>query len=315
MKALLALVLALVLLEARGFEQAFNVKIISPKLQSVGIKKSYYATTDFDESRIYEVSLRFDGEIKDLFANELYSRIKRGDLLFEVYPKHLNALRREYELFSEVKDLIYAKLVDMDLGRYLYDEASFVPFYSNFDGVIIAKQIYKGSGFERGDALLKIADDSHMWVRAKIYQRDAELVSSFDNAKVLIDGIKEPLEASFYRILPHIDPQDLTFDLLLRVPNPHGNIMANMVAKVEFSKSSGEVLTIPKMSAIKRDGKFYVFVKNGDEYEPKEVSLTDLGNIYEIRSGLSANSQIAQNALFLLDSDALSSGKYMEDEW
>ena len=95
MKIVILILLTLTLANSKTFEQAFNIQSIKPKMQVQKISKTYYATTTYNERKIYEVSIRFDGYIENLEANELYKSVKKGDKLFDIYSKHIHALKKE----------------------------------------------------------------------------------------------------------------------------------------------------------------------------------------------------------------------------
>ena len=113
MKTLLLIILLTLSSNAKTFEQAFNIKTTNPKIQTKKITKSYYATTTYDERNIFEVSIRFDGFIDKLYADELYKTIKAGDKLFDIYSKEIYTLKSELEStknFKKVQNTILQKL-------------------------------------------------------------------------------------------------------------------------------------------------------------------------------------------------------------
>lgn len=320
MKTLLLVLLSFAFAEAKTFEQAFNIQIIKPKMQMQKITKSYYATTSYDEKKIYELVLRFDGNIENLGANELYKSVKAGQRLFDIYSKEIYTLKKELEATKNLQTLnatILEKLKLYELGKKAIDsKALAVPYYSKYSGKIIQKNIYEGSYVKAGGVLLKIADDSSMWVIAKVYQKDIEFVSEGMRALIDVEGLSEPIVARISKIYPRINKEDLTFDVRIDVKNPDSKIFPDMFAKVSFSKKLSAALILPKDAVIKRADKFYVFTKiSQSEYEPQEIDVEYIGGYYRVLSGVDESSEVAQNALFLLDSDAVTNGSYMSEEW
>ncbi|MDD5400369.1 MAG: HlyD family efflux transporter periplasmic adaptor subunit [Sulfurimonas sp.] len=320
MKIVILILLTLTLANSKTFEQAFNIQSIKPKMQAQKISKTYYATTAYNERKIYEVNIRFDGYIEKFDANELYKSVKRGDKLFDISPKHMHALKKEFELaknYEERKAIILEKLKDCEIDEKVLTSNDFtIPIYSKFSGQIIEKNIFIGSYAESGAALLKIADNSSMWVMAKVYQKDLEFIKQGMSVSVEIEGLSTPIAAKVSKIYPKINKEDLTFDVRVDVENPHGKIFPDMFAKVSFSKNENSSLTLPKDAVIKKGDKFYVFKKiSKSEYEPQEVDAKYGGGYYQISSGIDESSEVAQNALFLLDSDAVTNGSYMSEKW
>ncbi|MFA7501063.1 MAG: HlyD family efflux transporter periplasmic adaptor subunit [Sulfurimonas sp.] len=320
MKTLLLVLLIFTLAHSKTFEQAFNVQSIKPKMQMQKITQSYYATTSYDEQKIYELVLRFDGNIENLDANELYKSVKKGQRLFDIYSKEIYTLKKELESTKNLQTLnatILQKLKLYEVNqKAITSQDAAIPFYSKYSGKIIQKNIYEGSYVKAGTTLLKIVDDSSMWVIAKVYQKDMEFVQEGMSALIDVEGLSEPIVAKVEKIYPKINKEDLTFDVRMDIKNPNFKIFPDMFAKVSFSKKLSSALTLPKDAVIKRADKFYVFVKiSASQYEPKEVGVKYIGGYYQILHGVDESSEVAQNALFLLDSDALTNGSYMSEEW
>lgn len=320
MKTVLLSFFIVIFLDAKTFEQAFNIQSIKPKVQAQQISNSYYATTAYDERKIYDITVRFSGYIQNLYANELYKSVKKGDKLFDIYPKHIRTIKKEFEFYDydeELQSIIVEQLKDEEIDeKMLNGDEVYIPFYSKFGGVIFEKSVFVGSHVKKGDSVFKIADTTTMWVIAKVYQKDMEFIKNGMKAVVNIEGLNENITAKVSKIYPKVNKEDLTFDVRMEIDNKDGKIFPDMVAKVSIAKSLKPSLTLPKDAVLKKADKFYVFKKIGaSEYEPQKVDIKYQGGYYEILSGIDENSEVAKNALFLLDSDAVTNGSYMSEEW
>lgn len=320
MKSFLLLFILFSLLESKSFEQAFNVKTTKPKVVTKELKSSYYATTTYDETKLYDVAMRYDGYIEKLYVNELFTPIKKGQKLFEAYPKHMVVILKEYEIYKDDEDyksIIKARLKDHEIDEsILHKKEPLADFYSKYDGEIIEKNVNVGSYAKRGDTIFKIANRSSMWVIAKVYQKDIEHIRVGDEVDVSIDGLSRHIKAKVDKIYPSVTKDDLSFSIRVSVPNRDGAIFAGMFAKVDVKYQQLEALMLPKESVIKKGDKLYVFVKTSPStYEPRAIEASFVGGGYKIVSGVDESSEVAQNALFLLDSDAINSGSYMSEEW
>ncbi|MDD2448977.1 MAG: HlyD family efflux transporter periplasmic adaptor subunit [Sulfurimonas sp.] len=320
MKSIILILFLVFTSNAKTFEQAFNIKTTKAKFQTKRVTNSYYATTSYDESRIYEVSLRFDGFIETLYADELYRSFKAGDKLFDIYSEEIFTLKNELNSardFKKIKDTILQKLRLYELdSEAISSKGDTISIKSKFSGLIIEKNLYKGSFVKAGSSLFKIVDSSKMWVIAKVYQKDMAFVKEGMSVSVNIEGLNAPIDAKVSKIYPKINKEDLSFDVRVDLDNKDAKIFPDMFAKVHISKDIKEALTLPKEAIIKRDGKLYVFTKvSKTEYEPQEVDAKYMGGYYEIFSGVNENTEVVVNALFLLDSDAQTNGYYMSEEW
>jgi Cu(I)/Ag(I) efflux system membrane fusion protein len=89
-----------------------------------------------------------------------------------------------------------------------------------------------------------------------------------------------------------------------------------MFGKAIIKSSSKKVLTLPKTAVLTKGAKHYVFKPiSKDEFEPvlveaRRVSATK----YEIEEGLNAGDEVIDNALFLLDSDAITNNLYDSED-
>ena len=89
-----------------------------------------------------------------------------------------------------------------------------------------------------------------------------------------------------------------------------------MFGKVLIKEVSKQMLSLPKTAVLTKGDKYYVFQKlSKTEFEPIEIKAKRLNsNKYEILSGVEEGQEVINNALFLLDSDAITNGLYSSDD-
>ena len=93
-------------------------------------------------------------------------------------------------------------------------------------------------------------------------------------------------------------------------------LVPSMFGKVDINVKKDVMLTLPKTAVLKKADKFYVFkpLENG-EFEPVKIEAKRISsNKYEILSELNENDEVINNALFLLDSDAVTNALYESDK-
>jgi len=93
-----------------------------------------------------------------------------------------------------------------------------------------------------------------------------------------------------------------------------------MFATVKIQTTKRAMLTLPKTAVLNKGSKFYVFKPISDrEFEPVEIQVKRISsNTYQILDGLQVNDEVIHNALFLLDSDAVTNALYdtdTDDDW
>ena len=323
MKILLVLLISFTL-EAKILEvkQLFNQQKVSVKKISIQESKNFYAKTMIDESRIKDITLRFDAFVNKLFVDKQYQYIKKSDPLFNIYSKEAISIHQEYiisrSISKSAKRDAVRKLKLLGLKELTNTNKSIYDFNYNspYSGYVIEKDIHEGGFIKKGKTLLKIADFSKLWVIAKVYQKDISFITKGMKAVIKIEGLATTTgEVSF--IYPKVDNKDKTISVRILLENPNLTYFPNLFAKVEFKKSKREILYLPKSAVLQKAGKYFVFIPVGEdgEFEPKEIRATRLdSDVFEILSGLDENDEVIDKALFMLDSDSLTNSLYDSDE-
>ena len=328
-KLLVGLFLGACILNAEILEvnQLFNKKLTTVKKEQIGASKSFYGRLTFDESRVFDVVSRFDGYITNLDANKLYSYMKKDDELFSIYSDEVNSIIQEVSIAKKFnKSLVQSNVsklealaVDKREIRKITHSKKIVKdisFYSPFDSVIIKKEINNGSFVKKGSLLLQLASLKKLWVIASVYQKDLWFIKKGMKAKISVDGFDEALISTVDYIYPTIDETNKSVDVRFVIDNKDLKYSANMFAKVDIKQVDKEILTLPKTAVLQKGSKHYVFqYLSQSEYEPVEVTAKRISsNKYEIIDGIQEGQRVINNALFLLDSDAITNGLYSSDD-
>ena len=326
MKILLILLLAFIA-DAKILEvkQLFNLKTIEVQKHNFGVKKSFYGKTAIDEARIHEITLRYDAFVNRLYANELYTYIKKGDPLFNLYSKEVSATHEEYLISKSISErakksaLLKLKLLNLKKLSYQKKPAYDFNFVSPYSGFVVEKNILDGGFIKKGKTVLKIADFSKLWIIAKVHQKDIAFIKLGMKTKAKIEGFTS-VEGIVDFIYPSVNVKDQSISVRILIDNPDLKYFPNLFAKVQFKEDTTSMLQLPKTAVLKKANKYYVFVPAGKEgqFEPKEISAKRVNaKSYEILSGLSEGEKVIDNALFMLDSDAVTNALYEseDDDW
>ena len=100
------------------------------------------------------------------------------------------------------------------------------------------------------------------------------------------------------------------------IDNKDLKVVPSMFGKVDINVKNDVMLTLPKTAVLKKANDYYVFkpLPNG-EFKPMKIDAKRISsNKYEILSGLGQNDEVINNALFLLDSDAITNALYKSDD-
>jgi len=326
---LLALLLGVSLLNAQIIEvsQVFNKKLVKVQKEQIGTLKSFYGRTVLNETKVYDIVTRFDGYITKLYANEQYKTIKRGNPLFSIYSNEISAIQEELQIAKKFnKSLVnnnIEKLESLDINSSMIKKIKSskniikdISFYSPMNSIVLQKNINKGSFVKKGKLLLQLVSLDELWFIASVYQKDLSFIKKDMKAKIYIDGVKNPIESKVDMIYPTVDMKTKTVDVRFIIANKDLKLFPNMFAKVKIKTVEKEMLTLPKTAVLTKGDKYFVFQNlSKTEFEPIEIKAKRLdSNKYEILEGLEEKQTVIDNALFLLDSDAVTNGLYSSDD-
>lgn len=308
-------------------KQLFNKTTVKVKEEKISQSQTFYGQTSLDTSKVFDVVTRFDGYITKLYANEDFMVIKKEAPLFELYSNEVLSIQKELHIAKQINANLYQSGLDKLLALGLHEKVlnrikdsskthENIAFYAPFNAILMKRNINNGSAVKQGELLLQLANIEELWFIAQVYQNDLTSIKKGLEAKLYIDGFKEPFKTKVQTIYPIVDEKTKTVPVRFVVENKNLQLSPNMFAKVVVQTHEKTALTLPKSAVIQKGNKHFVFLYHSqEEYEPVEVEAKRISaNSYEIMSGVNANDEVINNALFLLDSDAVTNSLYSKDE-
>jgi len=307
-------------------KQLFNKKITKVKKEEILLSKSFYGITKIDESSTFDIVSRFDGYITNLNANKSYMTIKKGEPLYSIYSSDILSIQNELQISKELNQNIYQstllKLDNLDIPKESQEKIKNGKLNNNglvvtspTNGILLQKNINNKSSVSKGTTLLQIASLDKIWFIASVYQEDLAFIKKDKQATIYIDGLNTSFNTKVDFIYPIFDDKSKTVDVRFILDNKELNLLPSMFGKVDIIDKQKELLTLPKTAVLKKSDSFYVFkYVSNDEFKPVKIEAKRINsNKYEIISGLNENDEVIDNALFLLDSDALTNSLYESD--
>jgi Cu(I)/Ag(I) efflux system membrane fusion protein len=303
--------------------QLFNVKTIKVQnLKSAKKAVNYGYILAQDSSKI-DVTAWYAGFVETLYADTLYTYVKKGEALVKVYSPEVYKAKQDYlnslnynNAHASVGMLQSAKAKLALLGVHKKEIADikssrkvdeFTTIYASQSGWIFEKNINQGSSFSSKKRLFQIVNLDKVWMEVKLFQSQLKDLEKFTEFKVSVQGIKQSYQGKKSLVYPMIDPKEATFTLRLLLDNKKGLLKTGMYAKVESASKAKASLVIPRTAVIRKGGLWYAFLATEfkGEYEPIEISIKPLdAKLYEVTKGLTLSDTIVNNALFMMDSDA-----------
>lgn len=291
------------------------------------------ARVEHDETRYAKVAPRFAGWVRRLHVNFTGAPVEKGQPLFTVYSPELFSAENEYlvawravkqlrddapadqkESANALLESARLRLALFEIGdreiRELEERGQASPellFRAPFSGHVLVKNAVEGQAFRAGESLYEIADLSHLWLRAYVFEFELPLVYVGQEAEVTFPYLGNrsvPAKVTF--IYPHIEPQTRRGEIRLELDNPDHLLRPDMWANVELQIPVGEKLIVPASAVIDTGQRYVAFVDGPDHrLEPREIKIaTKTDDHYEVVSGLREGEQVVTRALFLVDSES-----------
>ena len=321
------------------------VTIPPDRLQTIGVKYEEVARRPLEkvirtvgrvavnERKLAKVTIKFHGWIEQLFVSATGDHVKKGQSLFTIYSPDLVASQEEYLLAlqgrkqmgeSEVpevargsKDLLEATKRRFQLWDVTDDHIrelektgkvlKTLPIHSPITGTVIKKEAVAGAHVEPGQELYTIADLSHVWILADIYEYELSFVKAGQKAAVTLTydpGTVLTGQLSF--IYPTLDAKTRTAKVRFELDNPEEKLKPDMYANVELRVNLGTRLAIPQEAVIESGQKQVVFLHHGGgKLEPRLIKTgVKTGEWSEVLEGLTEGEHIVTSANFLIDSES-----------
>jgi membrane fusion protein, copper/silver efflux system len=308
-----------------------NVSVPAQRQQLIGVKLATAELRDpsrtirttgrvaMDERRTAQVRTKFDGFIDTLYVNFTGQPVRRGDPLAAIYSPDLLATQNE---------LILAERNRSDLGRMLADAARTrlrlwdmsaadadriartgkpmrdVVLRSPVAGVVITKNAVAGARVTPTDTLYEIADLSHVWLLADVYEAELPSVRVGAPAQVVVGG--QTLSGRVTFIGPVVAAATRTASVRIELDNAAGLLKPDMYADVILQQPIGSSVAVPDSAVMNTGTRSVVFVARGNGmFEPRQVTIgAKADGFYAIRSGIQPGERVVVDANFLVDSES-----------
>lgn len=285
-----------------------------------------------DETRLHRVTTKIEGWVDKLFVATTGQAVTKGDPLLTVYSPELVSAQAEYLATLAAHQALTNSKPDMQGGRNSLLAASrrrlelwdisdeqierlektgkvekHLTLYAPASGWVTERMVLAGQKIMPGEALMVIADLTHVWADADIYQSDLPYVKTgmsvtvslpYWSGQVFTGGV------SF--IAPTLDPMTRTVKARLEIPNPKLLLKPEMYAIAELNYELGQRPAVPTAAVIFTGTRSVAFRDAGDAHlAPVELKLgARSGDYYEVLGGLSEGDRVVISANFLVDSES-----------
>jgi RND family efflux transporter MFP subunit len=202
---------------------------------------------EYDERKVSYVAAWVPGRIDKLFVDFTGDRVEKGDPLIQIYSPNLVTTQEEYLLALETLDRVKEspdpqtikgaeslvesakkRLILWGISEEQIEELNssrkatthmIIPAPSG--GTVIHKNAFEGKYVKEGENLFQIANLSHLWMQADIYESDLAEIQV--GQSVMIHTQAYPDEVFKGKIVfldPYLNPKTRTVKVRVDVPNP-----------------------------------------------------------------------------------------------
>lgn len=206
-----------------------------------------------------------------------------------------------YGLSTAVIDSLKKNSTAAPLGEYTLNAAT--------AGAVLSDDFQQGQRVAAGASLMLLADESALWVEARLSPNMQLQLPAGTKASVKVGG--DLFVAEVTQKAHTIDPRTRTRIVRLEVANPFHRLHPGMFADVLFTFSTDQpVLAVPEAALVRNaDGDWSVFIeKKEGEFEAQEITLgRQLGKWREI-SGIPTHSRVVTAGAFFIASQIAKGG-------
>lgn len=217
---------------------------------------------DYDERKVAYVAAWIPGRIDKLFINFTGDQVKKGDPLIQIYSPNLVTTQEEYLLALETLERVKESpdpqtingaelLVESARQRLLLwgiSEKQIEELRSNrkasthmiipapSGGTVIHKNAFEGKYVKEGENLYQIADLSHLWMQADIYESDLARIQVGQSVVIHTQAYPDEVFKGIIVFLdPYLNPKTRTVKIRVDVPNLGSRLKPGMFVDAYIS--------------------------------------------------------------------------------
>ncbi len=158
-------------------------------------------------------------------------------------------------------------------------------------GKVADREVTIGQTFnDAGGKLMTIVNDSQLFATANIYEKDLNKVRTGQRISLKVASMPDrTFSGRISRIGTVVEGETRVVPVQAQVNNSNGQLKPGMFAELEVltDQTSSAISAIPTSAVVDANGKKFVYLQNGNAYQPVEVTLGQTsGDMVEVKSGL-----------------------------
>jgi Cu(I)/Ag(I) efflux system membrane fusion protein len=308
-------------------QQQFGVTYAPAKWQRLVRTVRTAGLVAADKARQWMYVSRTDGYVQKLYITSPGQFVEKGQDLLQVYSPDLATSEQELVKLLDNRDhgaagathdldqmiqsakrrLRQWNLTDQQIEELAKSRISseYLTLVSPFKGVVEDVPADQGARFSMGQKLIGVADLSLVWVWAEFYQNEIPIVDVGQTVSISF-GSGESLTGVVMVVNPFVSQTERTTKIRIDLPNPDRQLRPGMYVNADLSVDLGEGLTVPINAVVPTGNRNLVFLDKGNgKLQPRFVRLgSQVGDAYQVLSGLKVGDRVVASANFLIDAES-----------
>lgn len=277
-----------------------------------------------DQRKIAIVQTRIQGWVERLAVGTVNDKVRKGQVLMEIYSPDLMAAQAEYLLASrdaaQAEGQMLAQSARVRLGLLGMSEEQIrelgvsrritrlFSYYAPVNGIVSELNVRRGGQVSPGMNAMSLVDLSTVWLIAEIPESQGAAVGSGAAAEVKFAAYpSKDFTGSVEYIYPEVTQTSRTLRVRIQLDNRAGLLRPGMYANVKFSgAATSDAAVVPSEAIIATGQRKVVIVVDAEgNFKPVEVLTgAESGGNTEVVKGLSPGQTVVTSGQFLLDSES-----------
>lgn len=303
-----------------AIENSLGVKTAKASLQKLMPEIDTVGYVTFDESQLWQINSRVSGWIQKLNVGAIGEKVKKGDVLFEIYSPELVRAQEELLNAKRIGKAVLVKGARDRLASLGVDNSQIqqvlrrgkakqhIAIKAPSDGVIATLNVRNGAFLSPQQTVISGGSLEDVWVDAEIFERQSHWIKPGTDAEMQIDALPgKSWQGKVDYIYPILDSKTRTLRVRLKFDNPNGELKPNMFANLTMVPRSDEnVIAVPDQAVIRAGNMTRVVLALGDgKYRSTRIETGRVAaGMVEVIEGLSPEDTVVTSAHFLLDSES-----------
>src|SRR6266851_4233403 len=313
--------------------QLIGLQIAEVREEDLEAKIDATGLVEPDEQLEGYVQTRFAGWIRQVFVNQTYQFVKKGQPLFTIYSPDLLSTEKEYLIARQSERRLGSSSIQSvaegahsltsgaldrlklfgvpprEIARLQREGTTrnAVEIDSPMTGYVVERNALPNMYAQPDTKLYAITTLSNIWIYAAVFQNQIGQVKVGDPVSVTVDAYPgRRFDGRVDFIWEALDPMTRTAKVRCSFGNPDSLLKLGMYVSVAIRPRLGRGLVIPDSGVFRTGEHDVVFIDRGDGYlTPTEVELgPHLAHSFQVLKGLRSGDRIVSSANFLIDSES-----------